>query len=65
MDSFGVKILRNNRIYKGKAHIERGQLTVSLHNGGMKSASVSSNNHRLAGMLLRELAADYERIGVL
>ena len=61
MDSFRVKIKRNNRTYKAKAHIDRGILTVNMGAAGAKSAVVSSNNNMLAGMLLREIVSDFEK----
>ncbi|GKT11390.1 MAG: hypothetical protein ISEC1_P0354 [Thiomicrorhabdus sp.] len=61
MDSFQVKIKRNNRTYKAKAYIDRGILTVNMGNTGVKSAAISSNNNMLAGMLLREILSDVEK----
>ena len=63
MDSFGVKIKRNNRTYKAKAHIDRGMLTVHSGCMGTKSTCTSSNNRMLAGMLLREMVSDFEKNG--
>jgi len=61
MDCFQVKVKKNNRTYRAKAHIERGILTVKMGGAGVKSASVSSNNNILAGMLLREIVNDFEK----
>ena len=61
MNSFDVKLIRNDTTYKATAKVEGGMLTVSAFNLGSKSASVSSNNEVLAELLLGELVDNLER----